>query len=209
MLAQSKTAAQSVGNMAMFDHFAAIVAPYLKPDERHLTVCKYGMTTFAQAISMQFRGVAVDYTEFATADGAFLDQPRRIAPDAPQARAGERGQYDSISLFLTLHDYRDFESRLKGVYDILPSGGKLFVVEYNFKPWIGRVADPAEAFKTWFCVRNERAALANEANCFENHTWLGLDEIIRGSQVAGLETRHAEAYPMPHSKFCLYIGSKR
>lgn len=208
MLGQVKTAAEMGGNLGTFDRFFALAGPYLKPDERHLTVCKNGMTTFAQAISMEFRGAQIDYTEFSPGQKASLQDARRIGSDAPPRRIGEGGEYDSVSLFLTLHDYRDFEDRLKMVGSILPSGGKLFVIEYNFKPWISRTADPAGEFKTWFSVRNEKAALANEANCFEHHTWLGLDDIVRGALSAGFETRHAEAHPYPVPKFCLYVGVK-
>ena len=163
---------------------------------------------FAQAISMQFRGARIDYTEFSSDGQTLLQDVQRIASDAQQPHDGEQGQYDSISLFLTLHDYRDFDDRLRGVSEILSSGGKLFVADYNFKPWIGQAPDRMEVFKTWFNVRNERAALANEPNCFEDHTWLGLDDIIAAARKAGFETRHAEACPLPRPKFCLYVGVK-
>ncbi len=208
MPAQPETTVGSGSNMAAFDRFAAVVSPYIKRGERHLTLCKDGMTTFAQVVAMQFRDARVDYTEFSPGGRAFLHSPRTIGSDAPEDGTGELGEYDSVSLFLTLHDYRDLEDRLCMVRGILPGGGSLIVIEYNFKPWIGRMADPAEVFKTWFNVRNERAALANEADCFERHTWLGLDDIICAAGHAGFETRHAEAYPLPRPKFCLYVGTK-
>ncbi|MBU3913091.1 MAG: hypothetical protein KKE50_03275 [Nanoarchaeota archaeon] len=208
MLRKLRMGLELGGNLRTFDHFQTVATRHLKPNEKHLNICKKGIMTFAQALSMQFDRALIDYTEFA-GEGSGLFLPiRRIQPNIPEGETPEKVVYDSVSLFLTLHDYPDYAEKLKGLYYFLPKGGRVFVVDYNFEPWIHSLPKPRKVFARWFSVRNEKIALRDEPDCFERHTSLSLDDIAQEARDAGFETLHAEAYAIQHPKFCLYIGRK-
>ncbi len=200
------------GNLRTFTHFGTVAKRYVSGNEKHLNICKQGIKRFARLVSMMFDKTKVDYSEFSEEPGKLIIAPERINPYAnPEQVAAESSvPYNSISLFLTMHDYqKSLDEKLKGMHEILALNGKIFVIDYNFSAWIHKAGNPRQVFKRWFNVGYEPDVLKNEPDCFGNHTWLSLDEIIKHAQAAGFETRHAEIHKLPYSKFFLYIGGKR
>lgn len=204
-------------NIRAFEHFGTIAKRHVNQNEKHLNISKQGIKKFATMVSIAFDdknlgGLKVDYSEFSQEPGKLVITPERInPPTTPEQFAGENSiPYDSMSLFLTIHDYQEsLDEKLKGMSDMLAPKGKIFVVDYNFGAWLHKSGNPRQVFKKFFNAGYEPKSLENEGDCFEKHSWLSLDEIITRAQAAGFETRHAEAYKPQYSKFFLYIGGKR
>lgn len=199
------------GNMRTFTHFGTVVKRYVNGNEKHLNICKQGIKKFAMLVSMVFDEVKIDYSEFSEEPGKLIIAPERIKPYAsPEQVAAESSvPYSSMSLFLTIHDYqKSLDEKLKGMRDMLTPNGKIFVVDYNLSAWIHKTGNQKQVFKRWFNAGYEPAVLKSEPDCFKNHTWLSLDEMIKHAQTAGFETKHAEIHKLPYSKFFLYVGGK-
>jgi hypothetical protein len=213
-----------VGNLDIFEHFHNVAKRYVGNEEKHLNIGKRGIDTFAKLVSMMYDQACIDYAEFYDSEHSgeklsteempgktekFLSNERRINPKLEEGvNFALQPEYDSASLFLTLHDYKDIKTKLKGTYNLIRPKGNIFVVEYDFKSWVHQIGNPRAVFKRWFGVRNEKAALKEERDCFEKHTHLGLNEIIQACQDSGFITRHAEAYSPAFPKFSFYVGKK-